>query len=317
MKKILSISLISFFALSCNQTPKQNMENKLPEQKSKPTRYYSNNNREFDAQGHRGGRGLWPENSIYGFINAVDTKVTTLEMDVVVSKDNYVVVSHDPFFNPDICIDASGNKLDENILISIHQLPYSQVKQFDCGTLPYTRFPEQEKIKTVKPLLSEVIKVVESKTKKENLVPLNYNIEIKSRPEWENKFQPANPDKYVKLVLDTIRPLLPYDRFTIQSFDVRILEAIAKYDPNVRLVYLIEDVKLSPDIADNLSFTPEVISPDFTLLSPELIEIYHQKGFKVIPWTVDETSDMEQLMDWGVDGLISDYPDRLVRVCSK
>lgn len=301
--------ILAVVLISCGQNQDKKMKEKVSIEP-----YYLVNGNKFDVQGHRGGRGLWPENSLHGFLKAVDMKVTTLEMDVVVSKDNFVVVSHDPFFNPDICKDKNENNLDKEALISIYQLPYSEVKQFDCGTTPYPRFPNQEKIKTYKPLITEVIKKTDARCKSNKQVPVLYNIEIKSRVEWEGVFQPAIPEEYVKLVLDTITPLLPYNRFTIQCFDVRILEAIRKYDPKVRLVYLLEEVDLTPEITDNLSFIPEVISPDFELLSPELITSFHQKGMKVIPWTVDSTENIQRMIDWGVNGIISDYPDRLLEV---
>ena len=301
--------LLAIYLFSCNSNTQTQMK-----EKDSVAPYYLVNEEKFDVQGHRGGRGLWPENSVYGFLKAVDMKVTTLEMDVVVSMDNHVVVSHDPFFNPGICVDADGNKLNENKLISIYKLPYKKVKEFDCGSIPYPRFPEQEKLNTYKPLLKEVIQKADERCKVKGQVPVFYNIEIKSRPEWDGEFQPATPEEYVKLVLDTITPLLDYKRFTIQSFDIRILEAINKYDSKIRLVYLLEELELTPEITNNLSFTVEVISPDFELLSPELIKSFHQLGIKVIPWTVNEPADMQRMIDWGVDGIISDYPDRLLEV---
>ena len=308
MRKLIML-LLAVTLLSCGQNQDKEMKEK---ESIEP--YFLVNGKMFDAQGHRGGRGLWPENSLYGFLKAVDIKVTTLELDVVVSKDNFVVVSHDPFFNQDICKDKNENILDKEALISIYQLPYSEVKQFDCGTTPYPRFPKQEKIKTYKPLIKEVIKKADARYKANGQAPVLYNIEIKSRPEWEGEFQPPTPEEYVKLVLDSITPLLDYRRFTIQSFDTRILEAIKKYDPKVRMVYLVEEVELTPGIIDNLSFTPEVFSPDFELLTHELIKGYQQKGIKVIPWTVNEPVDMQRMIDWGVDGIITDYPDRLLNV---
>lgn len=159
-----------------------------------------------------------------------------------------------------------------------------------------------------------MIQIADERCKVKGQSPVFYNIEIKSRPEWDGEYQPSTPEEYVKLVLDTITPLLEYKRFNIQSFDIRILEAIHKYDPKVRMVYLVEEVELTSEIIKNLSFTPEVISPDFELLTPELIESYHQMGLKVIPWTVNETTDILLMIDWGVDGIISDYPDRLLEI---
>jgi glycerophosphoryl diester phosphodiesterase len=308
MQKII-VLMLTILLMSCGDNQDKKMKKK---ESIEP--YYLVNGKLFDVQGHRGGRGLWPENSIPGFLNAVDMKVTTLEMDVVVSKDKQVVVSHDPYFNPVICSAPGGKQIDENRPVSIYKTPYSEVREYDCGSLPYPRFPDQEKIKTYKPLLQEVIQKVDERSTVNEQVPVYYNIEIKSRPEWDGEFQPATPDEYVKLVLDSLTPLLDYNRFNIQSFDIRILEAVRKYDNKVRLVYLVEEVILTPDIADNLSFIPEVFSPDFNLLSPELIESYHQQGMKVIPWTVNESTDIQRMIDWGVDGIISDYPDRLLLI---
>jgi len=301
--------LVALFSFSCNQNTQTQMK-----EKESIAPYYLVNGEIFDVQGHRGGRGLWPENSVYGFLKAVDMKVTTLEMDVVVSMDHQVVVSHDPFFNPGICLDKEGNKLDENQLVNIYKLSFEQIKKFDCGSIPYPRFPEQEKHSTYKPLLKEVIQKADERCKVNGQSPVFYNIEIKSRPEWDGEYQPQAPGDYAKMVLGTITPLLDYNRFNIQSFDVRILETIKKYDPKVRLVYLVEEVELSSEIIKNLSFTPEAISPDFGLLTPELVESYHQMGIKVIPWTVNEPADMQRMIDWGVDGIISDYPDRLLEI---
>ena len=308
MNKVFFLLLVGFL-FSCNSNTQTQMK-----EKESVAPYYLVNGKQFDVQGHRGGRGLWPENSVYGFLKAVDMKVTTLEMDVVVSMDNHVVVSHDPFFNPEICADLDGKRIEENKLIAIYKMPYNKVKEYDCGSLPHTRFPEQEKRATYKPLLKEVIQKSDERCEENKQAAVFYNIEIKSHHDLDGEYQPATPEEYAKLVLDTITTLLDYERFNIQSFDTRILEAINKYDPKVRLVYLVEGVELTPEITNNLSFTPEVISPDFGLLSPELIESYHQMGIKVIPWTVNETADMQRMIDWGVDGIISDYPDRLLEV---
>jgi glycerophosphoryl diester phosphodiesterase len=301
--------MLAILMVSCGENHDKKMEKKASIEP-----FYLVNGKVFDVQGHRGARGLWPENSIPGFLNAVDLKVSTLELDVVVSKDNFVVVSHDPYFNREICADTDGKRIEENKIIAIYKMPYSKVREYDCGTIFYPRFPDQEKIKTYKPLIKDVIQKADERSELNGQTLIYYNIEIKSRPEWDNEFQPATPEDYVKIVLDTITPLLDYNRFTIQSFDTRILEAIRKYDPKVRLVYLVEEIVLTPEIADNLSFTPDVFSPDYNLLSPELVESYHQQGMKVIPWTVNEPVDIQRMIDWGVDGIISDYPDRLLFV---
>lgn len=279
--------------------------------------YYNVHNKKFDLQGHRGGRGLWPENTLYGFENALDLGVTTLEMDVVLSGDDQVVVSHDPFFNPHICQDDQGRSLSEDTLISLYKINYEAIARFDCGSKSYPRFPDQEKCKAAKPLLKDVIKHIEQKINAEGKPRVLYNIEIKSRPEWEGEFQPASPDFYVQTVMDTIKKHLTIDRYTIQSFDPRILRSLQGYDSKIKLVYLLEETELTEDMFTDLDFHPTVISTDFNLLSKNLVSRYQEQGFLVIPWTVNKEDDMKRLIEWGVDGIITDYPNRLKKVTVK
>jgi len=154
---------------------------------------------EFDIQGHRGCRGLLPENTIEAFKKAIDLGVTTLEMDVVISKDNQVLLSHEPFLSHEIALDLNGNEIaeKEEKNFNLYQMNYAQIKQYDCGSKIHPRFSEQEKIKTFKPLLSEVIDFAESYIQKN--YPgrkIQYNIETKSDPKGNNLFHPK-PKEYV------------------------------------------------------------------------------------------------------------------------
>ena len=136
----------------------------------------------FDIQGHRGARGLKPENSIPAFLTALDSGVTTLEMDVVITQDRQVVVSHEPWMSAAICRDTAGNPFKEKVekKYNIYKMKYEQVKQFDCGSKGNEKFPEQEKMKVFKPLLSDVIIAVENYIKNHSRFEVDYNIEIKS-----------------------------------------------------------------------------------------------------------------------------------------
>ena len=302
--RIILLALI-FLAGGCRnaQTSKQ-MKEKTP-------LYYKINGHLFDLQAHRGGRGLWPENSLYGFMHATDMPVTTLEMDVVVSADHHVVVSHDPYIDPEFCLDTTGKELEDTVYL--YQLTYEEISRYDCGSKPHPRFPNQKKTSVSKPLLKDVIGKTGSRAAEINRPPLLYNIEIKSTVEDEAAgLQPPTPEAFVKIVMDTLKPLLPYNRYSIQSFDTRILSALEKYDPGIRKVYLVEDTILLPGTFDNLDFHPVIVSPDYHLLTPELVKIYRDKGFLVIPWTVNEKRDMKMIIGWGVDGIISDYPDSLL-----
>ena len=290
----------------------------------------------FDIQGHRGARGLRPENTIPAFLYALDSGVTTLEMDVAISKDKRVVVSHEPWMSAEICLDPNGNNIPkkEEMKYNIYQMTYEQVKQFDCGLKPHERFPEQQKMKVNKPLLSEVIIAVENHIKNFSTYEVDYNIEIKSMPEGDKKFHPT-PEEYSELVFNLVDQYIPLERLVIQSFDFRVLKYWHEKHPEVRLAALVENKKTAEQNLSDLGFVPSIYSPDFKLLTNELVEYLHTKTvaqptekktsptisnngvglsrLRVIPWTVNETNDMLVLKGMGVDGFITDYPDRAAK----
>ncbi|WP_323756848.1 glycerophosphodiester phosphodiesterase family protein [Roseivirga sp.] len=264
----------------------------------------------LDVQGHRGARGLMPENSIPAFMKALEEGVTTLELDVVITKDKQVVVSHDPYMLSGICSKPNGEPVtkEEEQELNIYQMDYAEVVGYDCGSRGNARFPEQEKTETVKPLLADLISLVEDHLKENNLPKVGYNIEIKSVESEYNVSQPE-VDEFSKLVLAIIRERLTNDRFTIQSFDFNVLKHLHKSNPNVRLVALVENDKGVNANLEALGFTPEVYSPYYVLLVKKDIDLIHEKGMKVIPWTVNDRKDMERLVVDGVDGVITDYPN--------
>ena len=287
------IILMALFVLSCDLSTKNEM--------SSTQHPYAR----IEIQGHRGARGLWPENSIYGFIKTAQLGVETLEMDVVINGDGDVLVSHDPYFNSQFCLDPEGNEITDESEYNIFTMPQAEIEKFDCGSKFYPRFPEQEKIKVRKPLLKDLLIMMEKK----GFNTIKYNIEIKSRNEWRGKYQPESIDDYVKKVLKTLAQV-PYERYNLQSFDIAILRSIHRQDPSVRLAYLIEEVLLSESTVDSLDFPIFAFSPDYNLLSKALVSYYQSMGLKVIPWTVNEKSDMKRLAEWGVNGIITDYPNR-------
>ena len=269
----------------------------------------------FDVQGHRGCRGLMPENTIPAFLKALDLGVTTLELDVVISKDRQVVVSHEPYVNAAFSIAPDGrpvDKKDEKNLV-LYQMDYVDIKRYDVGSAGNPAYPEQQKIKTWKPLLSEVIAQAEAYRKTKNLPAFSYNIELKSEPSEYNRSQPE-PAEFCNLV-QAITKQLPPGRIIIQSFDFAILRqwkqqtTAGKYQ-KVRLAALVENLRSPEKNLDELGFKPDVYSPYYRLLTRDKIAGLHAQGIQVIPWTVNQPSDMKRLKEWGVDGIISDYPDR-------
>ena len=273
----------------------------------------------FDIQGHRGCRGLFPENSITAMKKAIDIGVTTLEMDVVISKDLQVVVSHDAYLSHEFCLDLNGNEITEanEKEFNLYQMDYAQIRQYDCGSKVHPRFLDQLKLKTYKPLLSELIDSVENYIKQKYPSKIiRYNIETKITPDGDGIFNPK-PKEFIDLLLKVIDIKKISDRIYIQSFDVRTLQYLHKIKPEIKTVLLVEN-KLS--IKENiklLGFKPTVYSPEFILLNNENISFLHKKKIKIIPWTVNEISDMQKLINLKIDGLISDYPNRYFEIIRK
>ncbi|WP_206170648.1 glycerophosphodiester phosphodiesterase family protein [Spirosoma pollinicola] len=275
----------------------------------------------FDLEGHRGCRGLMPENTVPAFLKALDIGVNTLEMDVVISKDRQVVVSHEPYFNAAFSIAPNGLPVDkkEQKNLVLYQMDYAEIKRYDVGSNGNAAYPEQQRLKVYKPLLSEVIEQAEAYRKAKNLPSFSYNIEIKSEPSEYNKSQPE-PAEFCELVQAVLKKQLSAervnaDRIVIQSFDFAVLKQWKKGMTegqylNVRLSALVENLRSPEKNLEELGFKPNIYSPNFRLLGQSKITKLHEQGIKVIPWTVNQRDDMKRLKEWGVDGLITDYPDR-------
>lgn len=268
------------------------------------------NTHTIDIQGHRGCRGLLPENTIEAFTIAIDLGVHTLEMDLAITKDHEVVVSHEPFMNALICLKPSGKEITktEAKKFNLYQMSYEEIKTFDCGLKFHPNFPNQKKIVAHKPLLSEVIRLSENKNK-----AIRYNLELKAKPEYDTIYSPE-PKEFVSIVIALLKTENVLDKTTLQSFDLRILEEIKKQDSSIQVALLVEEDDSIEAQLSLLSYQPEIISPYFKLLSQEIIQDYQGKGFKIIPWTVNSIDEMQLLIDYKIDGIITDYPDRLVKL---
>jgi len=272
----------------------------------------------FDLQGHRGARGLAPENTMLAFRRALEIGVTTLEMDVVISKDGTVVVSHEPWMNPEICSLPSGDPVPEPAAHehNLYRMPYAEIERYDCGQRRHPDFPRQDPEPAVKPRLRDVIADAEAFVADSGRPPVFYNIELKSRPDWDETFHPP-PDAFARRVLDLVHESEVAGRTTIQAFDERALRAArqlrAERDDKaaVRLALLVGrgvDGGLADQLG-RLGFTPAVYSPDHRLVDGPLLEAAEERGLRVVPWTVNERDAMRRLIRLGVDGLITDYPD--------
>jgi glycerophosphoryl diester phosphodiesterase len=269
----------------------------------------------FDVQGHRGARGFKPENTVPAFLTALDSGVTTLEMDVVISKDKKVVVSHEPWMSASICSDSLGKPIESKNekKYNLYRMTYEEIARFDCGSRGNSLFPEQGKLKASKPLLLDVILAAEANIKNYSRYEVDYSIELKSDKDLDGKFQPP-PKEFSDLVYSLINQYLSLDRVVIQSFDFRVLRYWHEKYPGVRLSALVDNLKTIDENLKELGFTPSIYSPDYKLLSREEVKHCHELKMRVIPWTVNDIKEMEELKSWHINGLITDYPDRANRV---
>jgi glycerophosphoryl diester phosphodiesterase len=267
---------------------------------------------QLDVQGHRGCRGLMPENTIPAMLRAIDLGVTTLEMDVVITSDNRVVLSHEPFMNAEISTRPDGTTFStkEQKQYNIFRMTLAELQRWDVGMKPHPKFPRQQRIPAVKPLLEDVIDSVEAYVRQKGLKPMRYNIETKCQPATDEIYHPG-PQRFAALLMEVVMKKKVSERVTIQSFDIRTLQVIHTSHPIMSLAYLIENTnKLAvEDNITRLGFTPAIYSPAFQLVDPKLLDACRKLGMKIVPWTVNDKDNIDRLKAMGVDGLITDYPD--------
>ena len=288
----------------------------------------------FDLQAHRGGRGLAPENTLAAFSKALEIGVTTLELDVGITQDGVVVVSHDRHLNPDLMRDAQGNHLTERGP-TIMSMPLVELQRFDAGRLKpgsnYARtFAQQQAVDGERiPALAAVFDLA----KKRGASDVRFNIETKISPVAANDTLPPAP--FVRALIAEIRKAGLSHRVTIQSFDWRTLQIAQAEAPEIVTVYLSSQQGAGDTVqAGKAGASPwlagldvdefdgsvaravkaaggKVWSPNFRDTTQPMVRDAQLLGLKVVPWTVNDEADLARLLDWKVDGLITDYPDRL------
>ena len=292
---------------------------------------------DFDLQGHRGARGLRPENTLAGFAYALELGVSTLELDCGVTKDGVVVVSHDRVLNPEHTRDASGAFLAKPGPV-VSEVTYEELRQYDVGRIkPASKlaasFPDQQPADGERiPRLADVFALV----KKRGDEHVRFNIETKIDPTVPA--DTAAPEVFVEAVVAAIRAAGMESRAAIQSFDWRTLVAVRRIAPEIALVALTDQqpdedtMEIGKpgasawlggyDVDDHGGSVPRTVkalgarvwSPHALDLTPALVAEAHELGLQVIPWTVNDPKDMERAIALGIDGLITDYPDRLRKV---
>jgi glycerophosphoryl diester phosphodiesterase len=286
----------------------------------------------FDIEAHRGGRALFPENTLLAFANALTMGVTTLELDVGVTKDGAIVVSHERGLNPDLARDAAGVYIAPPGIPFV-QLSLADVKTYDVGQIRpgsayAAQFPDQRAVPGTRiPALNEVLALV----RKSGDSHVRLNIETKIDPNHPE--QSLEPQRFVTLLLDLLQAEKFSDRVTIQSFDWRTLQLVQKLAPTIPTVYLTQQTGSGATIsldkasewtagfnpADYGKSLPRTIqaaggaiwSPYFGDVDAELIAESHGLGLSVVVWTVNKPADMARMIEIGVDGIISDRPDLL------
>lgn len=248
------------------------------------------------VHGHRGARAMYPENTLPAFEYAIGQGADVLEMDLAVTKDGVLVISHDPHINPEICTGPHPG-------IAIHELTLAELKQYDCGALRNPRFPQQHPVPgTRMPTLDEVL----------NLSPrgnFQFNIETKSFPDHP-ELTPT-PEVFAQLMLKQIRKHKVEKRVIMQSFDFRTLLAMKKLAPEIRRAALYEGTPRSfVDIAKEADAS--IISPEASLVRAEQVKESHAARLEVVPWTVNTPQAWQKLIDAGVDAIITDDPAALI-----
>lgn len=266
--------------------------------------------KKFDVQGHRGARGIMPENTIPGMIKGLELGATTLEMEIVISKDRQAVVSQEPYFNFEFSLTPDGKPitLKDQRKYNIYQMNYEEVKKFDVGSKIHPRFPGQQKIAAYKPLLGELLDSVENYVKQKKLPKPDYNIETKLIRNGDGEFQPS-PEEFVDIIMGIVKERKLEKRVIIQSFDMRSLKYLHQKYPKMRTSLGIDEKEDFESNIKELGFKPTIYSPYSVLVGKNLVDKCHAAGVKIIPWTVNSVADIEYLMNLGVDGIVTDYPN--------
>ncbi|WP_372919184.1 glycerophosphodiester phosphodiesterase family protein [Salegentibacter sp.] len=305
--KIIKTVLLSFLMLSIGCKNNQEQKKDLRETEAPSIK--------VQVQGHRGDRGNFPENTIPAFISAVKKGAEVIELDVVISKDKKVVVSHEPFMHSLYVLTPLGDSISEENQenFNLYEMTYDSIRRFDVGSKGNRLFPEQQKQITYKPLLAEAIDSAENFIKKNNQESVKYNIELKSSENKYGTYQPE-PKEFVKLVMEVIQDKNLRQKMNLQSFDVNILNEIHESYPEVEIAYLVSKEGIEKNL-DLLNFHPEIYSPHYSLVKDAtFVDSIKTQGMQLIPWTVNETRAIERMIDLNVDGIITDYPERILKM---
>ena len=260
----------------------------------------------LDVQGHRGARGHLPENTLPAFSLAIEMGVDTLELDVGITRDGVVVVHHDRRLNPDVARAPDGQWVRWPTP-TIHSLSYPELQNYDVGRIRpgseyASRFPHQQPVDGTRiPRLADLFSLG-GKT------AVRFNIEMKLLPTHPD--ETLAPEPFARAVIAEVRKAGMEKRSTLQSFDWRAVKVVEHEAPEIATAYLTEAKDSDP--AKLRAAGAKTWSPDYRSLTKSALDEAHAGGLRVVVWTVNEPRDIARMIDWGVDGIISDYPDRVI-----
>lgn len=262
----------------------------------------------IEVQGHRGARGVMMENSLPSFEAAIEAGADQLELDLVVTQDGELLIFHDFFINPDICVYSDGSAISSAGPL-IYSLPLSEVKRFECKPDPL--FPRQPSLKEIYiPTLQELFTMI-ANSSHPHAKKVCLNLEIKRDPEHP-EFTPL-PEVLARKVLELVKKNEFSDRVYYSSFDSDVLAELRKLEPKITLGFL-RDCDLQDFTEKALELKANILSPEHILIqNAEFVHSLKQLGFKVIVWTVNDPYRALELIHMGVDGLITDYPKEMIQ----
>lgn len=246
--------------------------------------------------GHRGWRGKYPENSLEGFKALHTAGVDALELDIVVSKNNELIVSHEAWFDHTYCL---SNKKD-----NLYQLSVPEIQEVDCGSKPHPRFLEQKKSRTFKPTLKELVAL----WKDLGSTPF-IALEVKSESELYGSFQPF-PEHFAALLVEFEKEYLSQFSYFVQSFDALFLKTYHQINGKTKTGLLVESTANLEQDLDFLAYQPEYYNPEHVLLNDVLVKKLKDLGIKTTTWTVNTHKDFNRLKDYELEGIITDFPEK-------
>ena len=259
----------------------------------------------IDVQGHRGARGYLPENTLPSFARALELGVSTLELDVGVTRDGVVVIHHDRGLNPDIARGGDGQWVRR--ATPIHSLTYAELQRYDVGRLrpesDYARrFPHQQPLDGTRiPRLDELFALAKSHR-------VRYNIEPKMDASALNETLPA--EEFARALIAEVRKAGVQDRTTVQAFHWQVLKVVEREAPEMPTLYCTEGAASNPERV--YAAGGRIWSPDYQTVTLQKLSAARGSQMKVTVWTVNEPADIARVIAMGVDGIASDYPDRVL-----